>query len=103
MTALKNYFPMLRSREELLNEIRKDGRLREIYAQWNLEQQEEFLDFCTGVRGVKLLYDSFFKEIMNPEYVPERMNEFLSLLLKRRCWQYCRMTRRELQTNLRCW
>ena len=82
MTALKNYFPMLRSREELLSEIQKDGRLREIYAQWNLEQQEEFLDFCTGARGVKLLYDSFFKEIMNPEYVPERMNEFLSLLLK---------------------
>ena len=81
MTTLKNYFPMLRSREELLSEIQKDGRLREIYAQWNLEQQEEFLDFCTGARGVKLLYDSFFKEIMNPEYVPERMNEFLSLLL----------------------
>lgn len=29
-----------------------------------------------------MLYDSFFKEVMNPEYVPERMNEFLSLLLK---------------------
>ena len=82
MTALKKYFPMLRSREELLSEIQKNERLKEIYGQWNPEQQEEFLDFCTGVRGVKLLYDSFFKEIMNPEYVPERMNEFLSLLLK---------------------
>lgn len=82
MTALKKYFPMLRSREELLSEIQKNERLKEIYGQWNPEQQEEFLDFCTGVRGVKLLYDSFFKEIMNPEYVPERMNEFLLLLLK---------------------
>lgn len=31
--------------------------------------------------GSKALYDSFFKEIMNPENVPERLNEFLSLLL----------------------
>ena len=60
MTALKKYFPMLRSREELLSEIQKNERLKEIYGQWNPEQQEEFLDFCTGVRGVKLLYDSFF-------------------------------------------
>ena len=28
-----------------------------------------------------MLYDSFFKEIMNPEYDPERLNNFLSLLI----------------------
>lgn len=28
-----------------------------------------------------MLYDSFFKEIMNPEYAPERLNDFVSLLL----------------------
>ncbi|MBD5471970.1 MAG: hypothetical protein HDR20_03420 [Lachnospiraceae bacterium] len=31
--------------------------------------------------GLKLLYDGFFKEIMNPEYVPERLNGFLSQIL----------------------
>lgn len=36
---------------------------------------------CTGVRGLKLLYDGFFKEVMNPEYVPERLSDFLSCLL----------------------
>ena len=40
-----------------------------------------FLDYCTGVKGVKILYDAFFKEIMNPENTPERLNELLSLLL----------------------
>lgn len=44
-------------------------------------QQEEFLDFCTGARGIKFLYDSFFKEILNPEYTPERLEELLTLLL----------------------
>lgn len=29
-----------------------------------------------------LLYDSFFKEAMNPEYAPERLESFLSVLLK---------------------
>ena len=38
-------------------------------------------DFCTGMKGVKILYDSFFKEIMSPEYTPGRLNCFLSLLL----------------------
>lgn len=47
------------------------------------EPKEEFLMLCTGVRGIKLVYDGFFKEIMNPEYAPERMNDFLSQLLKR--------------------
>ena len=45
------------------------------------EYQEEFLDFCTGVKGVKILYDSFFKEIMNPEYTPGRLSELISLLI----------------------
>lgn len=40
------------------------------------------MDFCSGAKGVKILYDSFFKEVMNPEYASDRLNEFLSLLLK---------------------
>ena len=81
MTALQKYFPLMKSREELIRTIQESKKLKTIYDEWKEEQRAEFLDFCTGVRGVKLLYDSFFKEIMNPEYVPERMNEFLSLLL----------------------
>lgn len=30
---------------------------------------------------MKVLYDSFFKEVLNPEIVPERLNALLSLLL----------------------
>lgn len=36
---------------------------------------------CTGVKGPRVLYDAFFKEVLNPESAPERLNEFLSLIL----------------------
>ncbi len=42
---------------------------------------QEFLDLCTGVKGLKLLYDGFFKEIMNPEAKPQRMNDLPTRVL----------------------
>ena len=72
---------MIREREDIKQEIRENPKLLEKYREWDEEQQEEFLDYCTGVKGVKVLYDAFFKEIMNPENTPERLNEVLSLLL----------------------
>ena len=83
-TKLQQYFPMLRSREEILREIDATVKLTEKFSSWREAQRQEFLDFCTGVRGIKMLYDSFFKEIMNPETVPERLEEFLSILLNRK-------------------
>lgn len=81
-THLKPYFPMLWERSELLLEIRKCKDLSTLFDKWSIDHQEQFLNFCTGVSGIKFLYDGFFKELMNPEYTPERLNEFLSLLLK---------------------
>ena len=83
-SKLKQYFPMIREREDIKQEIRENSKLLEKYREWDEEQQEEFLDYCTGVKGVKVLYDAFFKEIMNPENTPERLNELLSLLLGQR-------------------
>lgn len=82
-TKLKQYFPMIRTREEILKEIDGNIKLTEQFYSWNEETRQEFLDICTGVKGVKLLYDSFFKEIMNPETAPERLEDFLSVLLNR--------------------
>lgn len=83
-TKLKKYFPMIQTKEEVMEKIRESVKMTEMFYSWKNDQQKEFLDFCTGVRGVKLLYDVFFKEIMNPENVPERLEEFLSLILKRK-------------------
>ena len=83
-TKLKAYFPMIRTREEILRDIQQNINLTERFYSWKEEQREEFLDFCTGVKGVKMLYDAFFKEIMNPETVPERLEDFLEVLLQRK-------------------
>ena len=78
---LRKYFPMLRSREEVLKRIDEEKSLRETYYSWREEEREDFLDMCTGARGVKMLYDGFFKEVMNPEYAPQRLSDFLSEVL----------------------
>ena len=78
---LRNYFLLIRERKEVLKEIGESSGLKALFQSWTPERQEEFLDFCTGMKGVKILYDSFFKEIMSPEYTPGRLNHFLSLLL----------------------
>ena len=74
-SKLRDYFPMIRSREEILKEIQDNIKFTKKFYSWREPERQEFLDFCTGVRGVKILYDSFFKEIMNPETVPERLEE----------------------------
>ena len=81
---LKKHFPMIRDREELVEIIQSNKDLKKIFGGWEEERQQEFLDFCTGVRGIKILYDAFFKEVMNPEYAPERLEELLSILLNRK-------------------
>lgn len=78
---LQSFFPIIRTREEVLSEIYARPDLTDTFEQWNREKQKEFLDFCSGAKGVKMLYDGFFKEIMDPESTPERLEEFLSLLL----------------------
>ena len=79
--SLKQYFPLIPTRQELLEEIQANQKQNTIFQGWAPEAQEEFLDFCTGMKGVKTLYDGIFKEVMNPETAPEYLNELLSLLL----------------------
>lgn len=83
-TKLRQYFPLAWEREELKKAIWENPRLLQRFEQWNENQQEYFLDCCTGIKGVKVLYDAFFKEIMNPETTPERLEEFLTLLMNRK-------------------
>ena len=73
---------MIRDKVQLLDEIRCSPALLSIFNSWEERYQQEFLDFCTGVHGIKLLYDSFFKTIFNPDATTERLERLLSLILK---------------------
>lgn len=79
---LQQYFPAIHTREFIMEKIETNRQLKIMFGQWSERRQQEFLDFCTGVRGVKPMYDFISKEILNPETVPERIDELLSLLLK---------------------
>lgn len=81
---LNDYFPLIRTREEILQDISSERQLQLAFEIWSKEQQEEFLDICTGMKGVKIVSDPFFKEIFNPEYSPERLNDLLSHLLQQK-------------------
>ena len=78
---LRQYFPMIHTRQEVLAEIEEKPKLKQEFYSWEKKYRKEFLDFCTGVKGVKIMYDFISKEILNPETVPERVEELLSLLI----------------------
>ena len=78
---LQQYFPMIRTEGEVLKELREHKELWQTFCEWEDRYQKEYLDICTGVKGLKLLYDTYFKAIMNPDTRPERLNDFLSEIL----------------------
>ncbi len=81
---LQKYFPTIRTQMEVEEQILENSELNKLFQSWKPRQQKEFLAFCTGERGVKILYDAFFKEVFNPEYAPERLEELLSLIMKQK-------------------
>lgn len=91
-TNLSQFFPMIRAKELILDEISSSESLCSVYESWRSDQQEQFLDILTGVKGVKMLYDSFFKEILNPEAAPERLSRLLSLLIGRKVTVKCQLS-----------
>ena len=81
---LKDEFPLIQTRQEVLENIEGNKELKTLFSSWKKKHQEEFLDYCTGARGVKILYDSFFKYVFNPDCHRERLNTLLSILLKKK-------------------
>ncbi len=81
---LSQFFPGIRAKELILDEITSNKALSSTFTKWTEKQQQDFLDICSGNKGVKMLYDSYFKEILNPEYTPERLSDFLSVLLNQK-------------------
>lgn len=82
--TLRELYPSVQSREEILQKIMDAPNLKSTYSSWETKNQERFLDFCSGAKGVKMLYDGFFKELFNPDSKPHRLEELLSLLLKQK-------------------
>lgn len=81
VNTLRELYPFVRERHEIFQDIMDTPELKQTFLSWSKENQEHFLDFCSGTKGVKMLYDGFFKEILNPDTKPQRLEELLSLIL----------------------
>lgn len=82
--SLSAYFPIIRSRQEIIHIIHSQKDLKSVFHSWSQEDRENFLNCCTGNRGIKVLYDGIFKEVFNPESSPERLEDILSLLFQKK-------------------
>ena len=51
--GLKQYFPMIQTREELCKKIQTTPELKFLFDSWDESQQEEYMQFSTGKQGVK--------------------------------------------------
>lgn len=79
--TLRDFFPELPTEQELRERIQKRHDLRVRFDSWTQCQQQEFLDMYTGKRGFKILYDSYFKEVMSPEYDASLLESFLETII----------------------
>lgn len=73
----------LRTRKEVMDEIRNNRHTYAVFKDLRREYQEEFIEFCMGVRGMKMTYDTFFKYIFDAEVHPERLASLLSEIIGR--------------------
>ena len=74
-------FGMLKTRQEVLEEIERDPEVSRGYQELTPELRAEFVEFCMGVRGMKVTYDPVFKKVFSPVTHSERLEDFLSLCL----------------------
>ena len=81
MNQFQSLFSAIRERDEILEEIKRKPALSNSFNKMSKANQERFLELCGGAKGLRILSDPFFKEIMNPEYTPGRVESFLSCIL----------------------
>ena len=59
--TLRTVFPQYKDSVSIREEIEQSPQLSAIFHSWTPSRQQEFLDFCSGNRGIRILYDSYFK------------------------------------------
>ena len=74
----------VKTREEVMREIRANQKVYSEFLNLNKDFQERFIEFCMGIRGVMMTYDSFFQRILDVEAHPERLSELVSQIVGKR-------------------
>ncbi|MCR4763615.1 MAG: Rpn family recombination-promoting nuclease/putative transposase [Lachnospiraceae bacterium] len=67
-------------REDMLRQIRADSEISQIFDELRSEDQERILAYLCGEKSLQILSDKFFKKILDPLAVPERVESLLSAI-----------------------
>ena len=67
-------------REEMLQRIHGNPVMLKQFSSFSAKDQERVLAYLCGEKSLQILSDKFFKKILNPEEVPERVESLLSAI-----------------------
>lgn len=67
---------------QIMTEIHNDPTASATFRALSSSEQEAFLGFCMGNRGLKITYDPFFQYLFHPNRYPERLDRLLSCILE---------------------
>ena len=81
MNTRGDWKPFSMSREDALEEVVRDPKLRIPFWKLNQECRERVLEFLQGTKTLPVTYDPFFKAVFHPDVHPERLSSFISSLL----------------------
>lgn len=80
--SLKDILGASTTREDAHSLIKSDWNTYQTFLSFPEDEQERILSFIQGNRGLPIIYDNFFKKIMDPVLHPNRLEHFLSAILK---------------------
>ena len=80
-STLRNILGEPISRTEALKLIQDSPIANDIFHRFSKEHQENLLSFIQGNKGLPILYDGFYKYVLDPTRHPKRLESFLSEVL----------------------
>ena len=81
LPTLRSAFPQYRKLAEVLQEIAASPEMTGTFRSLTPSRWQEFLDFCCGNRGVRVLYDSYFKYVFDPDVEAAALSRMISVLI----------------------
>ena len=81
LPTLRSAFPQYRELAEVLQEIAASPEMTGAFRSLTPSRRQEFLDFCCGNRGVRVLYDSYFKYVFDPDVEAAALSRMISVLI----------------------
>ena len=81
LPTLRSAFPQYRELAEVLQEIAASPEMTGTFRSLTPSRRQEFLDFCCGNRGVRVLYDSYFKYVFDPDVQAAALSRMISVLI----------------------